>query len=84
MAHFFFNVHGSEELLDAEGAEIRDLAAAERRAVREARALMSADVLQGLLALDRHIQVTCEGSKVLLIVTFEEALRLRGNMQQRV
>jgi hypothetical protein len=77
MARFFFNLHGAEELPDAEGVELPNLAAVRRRAIDEARALLSADVLTGEIRIDRHFAVTDEGGSIVLILMFADALTVR-------
>ena len=74
MARFFFNLQGTEELPDTEGVDLSDLSAVKRRAIREARAVMSADVLTGEIWIDRYFVITDEGGAIVMILTFADAL----------
>jgi hypothetical protein len=58
---------------DEEGAELVDLAEARREAIKDARGLMSAAILQGRDISHRHIEICDAGGNLLLKVPFSAA-----------
>lgn len=75
MPVFFFNIREAGELiLDPDGSDLVDLAAARTEAIKAARSLLGAAVLAGRLPLDHAIVVTdVEGGEVLNI-TYAESV----------
>ena len=74
MPHFRFHVLNDIDAPDDEGQELPNLAAAHLKAIDYARDLASAAVAQGRLNLKHRIDVEDEEGKVLLTVTFAEAI----------
>lgn len=77
MPHFRFHVLNDIDAPDEEGQELPSLAAAHLRAIDYARDLASAAVRQGQLDLRHRIDIEDGEGKVLLTVTFGEAVDLR-------
>lgn len=78
MAQFYFDLlNGSGLTLDEDGVQLPDLGAAHSRAMREARSIMSHEVLEGELDLRSEIIVR-EGERERLRLRFWEALQVRS------
>ncbi|MGV1873730.1 DUF6894 family protein [Agrobacterium rosae] len=60
-------------ILDEEGSELADLAAAHREAIKDARGLMSAAILQGRDISHRDIEICDANGNLLLKVPFSQA-----------
>jgi len=60
-------------ILDEEGAELADLSSARREAIMDARALMSAAIMQGRDISHRYIDICDADGDLLLKVPFIEA-----------
>jgi hypothetical protein len=58
---------------DEEGTELVDLAEARREAIKDARGLMSAAILQGRDISHRHIEICNEDGDILLKMPFSDA-----------
>lgn len=79
MARFYFNLHECGTVTpDEEGAVFSDTGLLRERAVQEARAIMSAEVVEGRLCLGCNIEVMDEGGRIVLDVPFREALAVSG------
>lgn len=77
MPHYHFNIHnGAGFTPDEEGLELSSESAARVHAIRGARSLMSADVLDGKLDLGGRIEVTDDQDDEVLTVRFTEAVRV--------
>ncbi|KFG88913.1 hypothetical protein BV98_003313 [Sphingobium herbicidovorans NBRC 16415] len=77
MARYHFHLLDRSGMLsDEEGVALDSLADALRLALANARALMSADVANGVIDLNGAIQVTDDQSRTLLILPFEDAVTL--------
>ena len=75
MPRFFFHIRGGEiECDDEEGVDFPDEGAARHEAVRNARDLLAAAVLEGRLPLEESIVVTDGGGAAIIRVTFGEAV----------
>jgi hypothetical protein len=74
--YFFHLVDGQDVLLDPEGTELADLAAIRKAALIAARSILSADVLEGRLPLDMHIDVQNEGGEVVHCLEFSDAVQI--------
>lgn len=58
MPRFYLHIRSGPDFIeDEEGMELPDLAAARKEAIRGARGLMSAEVLDGSLTLDQSIEI---------------------------
>ena len=77
MALYYFHLRdGVDVLLDEEGCELIDLAAAERHALVAARSLLSADILEGQLRLDMRIDVEDRLGAVVHRLPFGRAIEI--------
>jgi hypothetical protein len=79
MARYFFHLHEcGTVIVDKEGAELADLVAVRDRALRAARDVMAAEVLQGKLCLGCCIVVEDGGYNEVLRVPFRDAVDVTG------
>ncbi len=78
MPRYRFHIHNDLEVEDHEGTELSDLDAARRFAVRNARELICDSVREGHIDLRHHIEVADEAGARLFILTFGEAISIRG------
>lgn len=79
MARYYFNLHECGRIThDDEGSELPTIDAARNRAVREARAIMCAEVLEGRLCLGCSIEVLDDRGRLAANVPFTEVLALSG------
>jgi len=77
MARFYFNLReGNDLLLDPEGCVLPDLAAVADKAMRAARAMLSADVLEGRMSLDMRLDVADENGIVIHSLAFPQAIEI--------
>ncbi len=76
MPHFRFHIINDIEVLDPEGQELANLAAAHLKAIDYARDLASASVRQGRLDLRHRIVVEDEEGAALVTVTFGDAVEI--------
>ena len=82
MPLFYLHIRSGADLMtDDEGFDFPDLAAARHEAVRGARSIMSADVLEGELQLDQSIEIHDASGRALASVQFGDVLNigLAGN-----
>jgi len=70
---------GEAFVLDAEGRDFPSLDAARAEAVRGARGIVAADVLEGRLDLDLQIIVADETGIALVVVKFTDAVEHAGS-----
>jgi hypothetical protein len=72
---YFFHIRGGEiECDDEEGVDLPGEGAARKEAVRNARDLLAAAVLEGRLPLQESIVVTDGGGATITTITFGEAV----------
>ena len=76
MPRYHLNLFNDADVMDEEGAEFPDLAAAKAEAIRGARALMADHVVQGR-AITLSIEVADESGKVLAVIPFRELVRIQ-------
>ena len=77
MPLYYFHLRdGTDHLLDPEGSLLANIGAAQTRALAAVRSLMSADVLDGRLRLDMHIDVEDEHGAVVHRLAFQDALEI--------
>ena len=76
MAHFYFDLHecGHGAVIDEEGQDLPDLAAARERAIVSARGIMGSEVETGKRCLGCAIVIRDETGADVLAVPFAEAL----------
>lgn len=73
---FFDLIDGLGVTSDEEGRELPDPGEARRHAIREARAIMAAGLLDGMIDLSAHIVVRTEQGEILLELRFDEAVEI--------
>lgn len=79
MQRYYFNLHECGRVTpDPEGCELSGIDQAREHAVREARAIMSAEVEEGRLCLGCHIEVVDADGQVAATVPFTAALSVSG------
>lgn len=76
MARFHFHIKNDIDAPDEEGLEFANLAAAHLQAMDYARDLAAAAVRQGRLDLKHRIEIEDDTGKVLMTVTFADAIEL--------
>ena len=80
MPRYHFNIrNGSGFTIDEEGLDLFSETDARAQAVRGARSLMSAEVLEGMLDLGGQIEVTDDLNGAVLTVRFRDAVRVQGD-----
>lgn len=78
MPMFFLHIrNGSGLIEDEEGSELPDPEAARLKAVRGARSIISAEALDGEIDLSGSIEVADQAGRVVLTVSYAEAVRVR-------
>jgi hypothetical protein len=77
MPKYHFHLHDDLDVPDEDGSELPDLAAAEARAVLEARELMC-ELLkkEGRIALHYRIDIEDAGGNVLATVPFRDVVKI--------
>jgi hypothetical protein len=79
MARYFFNLFECGTLVaDDEGREAADLRQLHDMALREARQIMAAEVVEGKLCLSCRIEVVDEDRRPVLMLPFKEAIAVTG------
>ena len=79
MARYFFHLRdGSERLLDPQGLDIDDADQLASTALKEARALVAQDALQGKIDLGLRLEVEDEHGNLVHALRFADAVRLIG------
>jgi hypothetical protein len=76
MPRYFFHLHNDLETRDEEGLELPDLAAAQKIAEQEARAMAAQSVANGRLDLKHSIEVTDASGATVVLVSFGEAVEI--------
>jgi hypothetical protein len=76
MPRYLFHVINDIDAPGEEGVELANLAMAHLKAIDAARDLASAAVRQGRLDLKHRVDIEDEAGKVLLSVTFADAIEL--------
>jgi hypothetical protein len=80
MPHYHFNIRNGDGFTrDDEGLDLLSDMDAQVQAIRGARSLMSAEVMDGLLDLDGQIEVTDGHNGKILTVRFRDAVHVRQN-----
>ncbi|HWT12628.1 MAG TPA: hypothetical protein VN231_07735 [Allosphingosinicella sp.] len=75
---YYFNIFDDVSVVDEEGQELPDEAAARREAVRGGRELMCDQVRQGRLNLSHRIEVADEQGRVVLTLPFGALVKIEG------
>ena len=77
MPHYHFNIrNGHGFTADEEGLDLSSEDDARNHAIRGARSLMSAEMLEGKLDLDGQIEVTDDLDGAILTVRFRDAVKV--------
>lgn len=77
MPRFYLHLRdGTDELLDPEGAELVNLRAAATRALKEARCIISDEVMAGRVKLAQRIDVEDPGGSVVYSLRFSQAVEI--------
>ena len=75
MARFFFHLYGHDGLsIDHEGRDLTGVDRAGPIAMKEARAIIAAEVLQGVVHLDTRIEVADANGAIVHRLPFAEAI----------
>ena len=78
MPRYHFNIrNGSGFTIDEEGLDLFSETDARAQAIRGARSLMSAEVLEGMLDLNGQIEVTDDLNDAVLTVRFSDVVDVR-------
>ena len=78
MPRFHFNIrNGSGFTRDEEGVDLSSAMEAQVQAIKGARSLMSAEILDGQLDLDGQIEVTDEQDDPVVTVRFSDAVHVQ-------
>ena len=81
MPRYFFDLHNDIDALDEEGKDLPDLEAALDVALCEARTMIQASVAEtGRIDLRHHIDVR-EGSEIVYVMHFEDAVTVSEAMR---
>ena len=82
MKTYYFHLrNGPDALLDPEGQMLIDMTAVIAAALREARAIIGADALEGKIALDQRIEVEDALGAIVHSLQFEEAVQITRRAQ---
>jgi hypothetical protein len=77
MPRYHFNIFNDSTVMDDEGLELPDIAAAVDEAIRSARELIGHEIMAGRAIHRSHkIEIADEGGKVLHTVRFGEVVRV--------
>jgi hypothetical protein len=80
MPRYFFHLRdGVDILLDPDGRELPDAAAAAQLALTEARSLMSHEILGGVLHLSQRLDVEDSEGRVVHSLAFSDAVSILGD-----
>ena len=78
MPRYRLNLHNAqEEICDEEGAEYRDLDAARVEAIRGIRSFLSAELLEGVVDLNGHLDIVDDRGATLATVEFDQVVEFR-------
>ena len=78
MPRYHFNIRNGDGFTrDEEGLDLSSDMDAQVQAIRGARSLMSAEVMEGMLDLNGQIEVTDDQNDKVLTVRFRDAVHLR-------
>ncbi|HWU74292.1 MAG TPA: hypothetical protein VN137_12475 [Sphingomonas sp.] len=76
MRYYFHLRDGAERLLDPQGSDIEDPAQLERMALKEARAVISQEALEGEINLQQRIEIEDETGRLVHSLSFADAVRI--------
>ena len=77
MVRYYFHLRdGVERLLDPQGADVDDPAQLARMALKEARAVVAQEALEGEINLQQRIEIEDEGGNLIHSLSFADAVRI--------
>jgi len=77
VVRYYFHLRdGVERLLDPQGIDIDDPAQLERMALKEARAVISQEALEGEINLGQRIEIEDEAGNLVHSLSFADAVRI--------
>jgi hypothetical protein len=74
--YYFHLRDGVERLLDPQGADVDDPAQLARMALKEARAVVAQEALEGEINLQQRIEIEDEGGNLIHSLSFADAVRI--------
>lgn len=74
MSVLFFHIYAEDLILDLEGFDVPDIAAAKEFAATIAKALARDQIKKGFLDLTRWVEVTDQANQILHIVTLADVI----------
>jgi hypothetical protein len=77
MPRFYFHLYNDDVVTDEEGRELPDAASARAEALREAREMMTDEVLKGKITLSHRIEVADENGAPVATIAFRDALDVK-------
>jgi hypothetical protein len=78
MPRYFIHIYDDAVVVDEDGMELRDLAAAKYEAIRGARSMMAEHIFAGRpLKLFHRVEIADESGKVLAVVPFRELVTIQ-------
>ncbi len=78
MPLFYFHLYDDFVVKDEEGIFAADVAAARDQAVRNARSIIAAQVMEGRLNLAHRIEIVDSNQEPMLTVPFRDAVKVEG------
>ncbi len=77
MAAYFFHLHGGADVLfDPDGRNLLDATSIESEALKEARALISAEVLEGRIDLSQRLEIEDGDHALVHRLAFADAIEI--------
>ena len=76
MPRYFFHLYDDLDVLDEEGLELADLAAAEGAGLQNARDMAAESVKNGHLTLHHRVEIADEQGKVLKTISFADVVAI--------
>jgi hypothetical protein len=75
---YYFHLFNEETVMDEQGMELPDPAAAREQAIDDARDMICRSVREGRLNLDHRMEVTDESGGIVVTVRFRDAFTIEG------
>ena len=81
MPHFHLNLYNAHgDLPDPEGADYATLDDARRAAIDGIRSLLGAEVIEGEMNLEGHLDIVTDDGRVVESIPFTDALKIVGDV----
>jgi hypothetical protein len=78
MPRYYIHIYDDAVMIDRDGMELRDLAAAKHEAIRGARSMMAEHLVAGRpLQLFHRVEIADESGKVLAVIPFRELVTIQ-------